>query len=184
MSSHLRSVALALGVIALLPGWFADRGPSGCSPSRGAALGQTPASITDAARTGWATRETGSPTMVATEAGVQGMTEAGATEASAPKAIPGPLPRLVDLGAGKCIPCKKMAPVLEEAKKRYEGRAEVVFIDVWEDRSAGEPYGIRMIPTQIFFDQAGKEVFRHEGFLPLEDIQKQFESMGVRSREE
>ncbi len=92
---------------------------------------------------------------------------------------PGPRPKLIDLGAGTCIPCKKMAPILEEAKKLYEGKADVEFIDVWENKSAGEPYGIRMIPTQIFFDAAGKEVFRHEGFFPMEDIRKQFESMGI-----
>lgn len=104
-------------------------------------------------------------------------TEAETTAATVPTT--GPRPKLVDLGAGKCIPCKKMAPILEEAKKLYEGKADIEFIDVWENKSAGEPYGIRMIPTQIFFDATGKEVFRHEGFFPMEDIQKQFESMGV-----
>ncbi len=99
--------------------------------------------------------------------------------AAAPAVASGPLPRLVDLGAGKCIPCKRMAPILEEAKKLYEGKAEVVFIDVWQNRDEGGKYGVRMIPTQIFFDASGKEVFRHEGFFPLEDIQKQFESMGI-----
>ena len=96
-----------------------------------------------------------------------------------PAVAPGPLPKMVDLGAGKCNACKKMEPVLEEAKKLYEGKADVIFIDVWKDREAGSKYGIRMIPTQIFFDASDKEVFRHEGFLPLEDIRKQFESLGV-----
>jgi thioredoxin 1 len=40
------------------------------------------------------------------------------------------LPRLVDLAAGKCIPCKMMAPILEELKKEYAGRMNVEFIDV------------------------------------------------------
>lgn len=106
-----------------------------------------------------------------------GETGSGTSVQAAP--TPAPRPKMVDLGAGKCIPCKKMAPILEEAKKLYEGKADIEFIDVWENKSAGEPYGIRMIPTQIFFDAAGKEVFRHEGFFPMEDIQKQFESMGV-----
>lgn len=93
---------------------------------------------------------------------------------------PPPLPRLVDLGAGKCIPCKKMAPILEELKKDYAGIVDVVFIDVWKDPKAGKPYGIRLIPTQIFFDRSGKEVFRHEGFFSREDIEKVFkEKLGV-----
>ena len=52
------------------------------------------------------------------------------------------LPRLVDLGAGKCIPCKMMAPILEELKKEYAGRLEVEFIDVWVNPEAGKPYGV------------------------------------------
>jgi thioredoxin 1 len=92
------------------------------------------------------------------------------------------LPRLVDLGAGKCIPCKKMAPILEELKVDYAGIVEVVFVDVWKEPKAGKPYKIRVIPTQVFYDAAGKEVFRHEGFFSREEIEKVFrEKMGVAS---
>jgi thioredoxin 1 len=89
------------------------------------------------------------------------------------------LARLVDLGAGKCIPCKKMAPILEELKEEYAGSLEVVFIDVWQDRSAGEKYGIESIPTQIFYDPSGKELFRHEGFFAKEDILAKWKELGV-----
>lgn len=89
------------------------------------------------------------------------------------------LPRLVDLGAGKCIPCKMMAPILEELKKEYKDKFEVVFIDVWEDRQAGAKYGIRVIPTQIFYDASGKERFRHEGFFSKEDILGKWKELGV-----
>jgi thioredoxin 1 len=89
------------------------------------------------------------------------------------------LPRLVDLGAGKCIPCKMMAPILEELKKEYAGRMNVEFIDVWENPAAGKPYGIEMIPTQIFFDAEGKELFRHVGFFAKEDILGKWKEMGV-----
>jgi thioredoxin 1 len=80
------------------------------------------------------------------------------------------LPRLVDLGADKCIPCKMMAPILEELRQEYAGRFEVVFIDVWKNESEARKHGIRVIPTQIFFDAAGKELFRHQGFFSREDI--------------
>lgn len=89
------------------------------------------------------------------------------------------LPRLVDLGAGKCIPCKKMAPILEELKKEFAGRLEVEFIDVWENPQAGDLYGIRMIPTQIFYDASGKDLFRHEGFFSREDILGKWKELGV-----
>jgi thioredoxin 1 len=89
------------------------------------------------------------------------------------------LPRLVDLGATKCIPCKLMAPVLEELKKEYAGRMNVEFIDVWVNPDAGKPYGIEVIPTQIFFDAEGKELFRHVGFFAKEDILAKWKELGV-----
>jgi len=101
-----------------------------------------------------------------------------ATPASAPSETK-PLPRLVDLGAGKCIPCKMMAPILEELKKEYTGRMNVEFIDVWVNPDAGKPYGIEMIPTQIFFDASGKELFRHVGFFAKEDILAKWKELGV-----
>ncbi len=89
------------------------------------------------------------------------------------------LPRLVDLGAKKCIPCKQMIPVLGALTSEYAGRLEVVFIDVWENRAAGKEYGIRLIPTQIFYDASGKELFRHEGYWSKEAILAKFEELGV-----
>ena len=89
------------------------------------------------------------------------------------------LPRLVDLGAGKCIPCKMMAPILEELKRDYAGGLEVIFIDVWEHPNESEEYGIRLIPTQIFYDVSGRELFRHEGFISKEDILAKWKELGV-----
>lgn len=89
------------------------------------------------------------------------------------------LPRLVDLGADKCIPCKMMAPILEELKEQYAGKMDVQFIDVWKNPDAGKLYGINLIPTQIFFDAQGKEQYRHEGFFGKEDILAKWKELGV-----
>jgi len=89
------------------------------------------------------------------------------------------LPRLVDLGAGKCIPCKMMAPILEELKKEYAGVFKTEFLDVWQDPEPARMYGIRVIPTQIFFDAEGKELFRHEGYFGKEDILAKWKELGV-----
>ena len=107
-----------------------------------------------------------------------GQADSGHAKASS---IPnrGPLPRLMDLGATKCIPCKMMAPILEELKQEYTGKLEVVFIDVWENAGAGKKYGINLIPTQIFFDASGKELFRHEGFFGKEDILAKWKDLGI-----
>jgi thioredoxin 1 len=90
-----------------------------------------------------------------------------------------PLPKLLDLGAGKCIPCKMMAPILEQLKKEYAGKLEVEFIDVWKNPDAGKPYAIKVIPTQIFFDASGKELFRHIGFYSMDDILAKWKELGV-----
>ena len=89
------------------------------------------------------------------------------------------LPRLVDLGADKCIPCKMMAPLLVELRSEYEGTLKVEFIDVWKNPDAGKEFGIRVIPTQIFIDAGGKELFRHEGFYSKADILSRWQELGV-----
>ena len=89
------------------------------------------------------------------------------------------LPKLVDLGADKCIPCKAMAPILKELKAEYAGRMDVDFIDVWKNPDAGKAHKIKLIPTQIFFDASGKERFRHEGFFGKEDILGKWKELGV-----
>ena len=89
------------------------------------------------------------------------------------------VPRLLDLGSVSCIPCKMMAPILEELKKEYAGRMQVEFIDVWKQPEAGRKYNISLIPTQIFFDASGKELWRHEGFLGKDDILAKWKELGV-----
>jgi thioredoxin 1 len=86
---------------------------------------------------------------------------------------------MIDLGAKKCIPCKMMAPILEKMEKVYQDKAAIVFIDVWENREQAGRFGIRAIPTQIFFNPEGKEVYRHVGFLSEEGIVDQLKKMGV-----
>ena len=103
-------------------------------------------------------------------------TPAGTATNAAPKVA---LPKLVDLGANKCIPCKKMGPILDALKKDFAGQIEVEFIDVWQNPEAGKKYKVLLIPTQIFFDAAGKELFRHEGFYSREDILAKWKELGV-----
>lgn len=89
------------------------------------------------------------------------------------------LPCVVDLGATTCIPCRKMAPILADLKREYAGRAEIVFIDLWQNPDAGDSYRISGIPTQVFFDASGREVWRHEGFLDRPEIVARLRAMGV-----
>jgi thioredoxin 1 len=72
-----------------------------------------------------------------------------------------------------------MAPILEELAREYKGKLKVEFIDVWENPEAARKYGVRVIPTQIFYDEKGEEFFRHEGFYSKEDILRKFKDQGI-----
>jgi len=91
-----------------------------------------------------------------------------------------PLPKLLDFGAGKCIPCKAMAPILKELSEEYKDRVVIKIIEVYDERELTQTNRIRLIPTQIFFDSKNQEFFRHEGFMDKEKIKKVFEKMGVK----
>jgi len=86
---------------------------------------------------------------------------------------------MVDLGARKCIPCKMMAPILERLEKLYAGKAAIVFLDVWVDPEPATHFRIRIIPTQIFFNKKGEEVYRHEGFMSEKEIVAVLQKLGV-----
>ena len=90
------------------------------------------------------------------------------------------LPVLLELGSHKCPPCRQMTPILNELRDKYAGEFEIRYIDVWKDRAAGAKYGIRAIPTQIFFDSKGREVFRHVGFYPKKDILATWKKIGIK----
>jgi thioredoxin 1 len=94
--------------------------------------------------------------------------------------VQSPLPKLLDFGAGTCIPCKAMAPILKELSEEYKGRVEIKIIEVYQEKEMTQANGIRLIPTQIFFDSKNKEIFRHQGFMDKEQIKKVFEKMGVK----
>jgi thioredoxin 1 len=87
---------------------------------------------------------------------------------------------MVDFGASYCAPCKAMAPFLEKLEKEYKGRAAIVVLDVGKAPNICERYNITELPTQVFYNKQGKEVFRHKGFLKEEDIVKQLKKMGVK----
>jgi thioredoxin 1 len=91
-----------------------------------------------------------------------------------------PLPKLLDFGRGICIPCKKMAPILQELSEEYKGRVIIKIIEIDGEKELTRINRIRLIPTQIVFDSKNNEVFRHEGFMDKEQIKKVFEKMGVK----
>jgi thioredoxin 1 len=103
-----------------------------------------------------------------------------ATDATVKKSLSSGKPTVIDLGARTCIPCKKMAPVLESLSSEYRNKASVLFIDVHENEAAASTFRIQMIPTQIFFNAQGKEVKRHVGFMEKAEIVAELKAAGLK----
>jgi len=86
---------------------------------------------------------------------------------------------VVDFGANGCLPCEQMKPIFAELEKEYEDKAGIFLLQVSEHRSLARKYKIMLIPTQIFFDIQGNEVYRHTGFMSKQEIVKKLKEMGV-----
>lgn len=84
---------------------------------------------------------------------------------------------VVDLGASYCVPCKLMAPILKEVEREYKGRAAVIFVDVTKNETLARNLGVRVIPTQIFYDRTGREVDRHEGYMDKKSMTGQLDKL-------
>ena len=85
----------------------------------------------------------------------------------------------LELGSLTCIPCKQMEKVLESVRERYGDQIEVIFHDVKKNKKIAAEYNIKMIPTQIFLDENGKEIHRHIGFYPEEKIDEYLQKQGL-----
>jgi thioredoxin 1 len=103
-----------------------------------------------------------------------------ANDAAIRAALASGRPTVADFGARTCIPCKKMAPILEELNRELKGRANVTFTDVWAVPGLAQDYRVQMIPTQIFFDAKGKEVKRHLGFMDKQSILTELKAAGLK----
>ncbi|NQT63222.1 MAG: thioredoxin family protein [Candidatus Marinimicrobia bacterium] len=93
-------------------------------------------------------------------------------ETKLPKPPVDPRITFIELGSVRCIPCKKMQPVMTSIERKYGGQVEVIFYDIWEadQKEYASQYGIKLIPTQIFLDSTGTELMRHEGYFPEAEI--------------
>lgn len=118
--------------------------------------------------------------------GIDALTErAFATSTPLPPAAskalpPGDRVTFLELGSVGCRPCEAMKPVMQAVRDRYGKQVEVTFHDVKRDPATARKWRVTLIPTQIFLDPGGQEVFRHEGFFALDDVEKVLRQMGVK----
>lgn len=91
----------------------------------------------------------------------------------------------VELGSVNCIPCKQMQPIMKSVEEKYGEQIKVIFYDVWksDQKKYAQQYGIKLIPTQVFLDEKGKEFFRHEGFYPESEIDKLLQGKGLKPKD-
>jgi len=91
----------------------------------------------------------------------------------------------IELGSVNCIPCKQMQPVMKSIEEKYGEQVKVIFYDVWkqEQKKYAQQYGIKLIPTQVFLDEDGKEFHRHEGFYPEAEIDKILKAKGLKPQD-
>lgn len=87
---------------------------------------------------------------------------------------------MVDLGASGCIPCEIMSHEVDSLQKKYQGKAAIYFINIRNHPEEGQKFGIKLIPTQIFYDKSGKEVYRHEGVMLEGTIIAKLQDLGVK----
>ena len=88
-------------------------------------------------------------------------------------------PSMIEFGSTGCVPCEMMQPILENLRKKYPDKLNVVFVHVGENKMLGARFGIRVIPVQVFYDAKGTEVFRHQGFYAEAEVLKQLKKIGV-----
>ncbi|RPH35284.1 thioredoxin [bacterium] len=100
-----------------------------------------------------------------------------------PKPEPAALITFVELGSVKCVPCRMMQPVMKNIETKYGSQIKVVFYDIWKEdqQKYAKDYGVRVIPTQVFLDKSGKELFRHEGFFPESEIDALLNKYGLKA---
>ena len=111
--------------------------------------------------------------------GSTGGAGSSATPASAHSSGAAAKVTFIELGSNSCIPCKEMRPVMDGVQKAFGDQVEIIFYDVWDDPAPANEYGIQMIPTQVFLDEAGDEFHRHTGFYPQEDIEALLVEQGL-----
>lgn len=87
--------------------------------------------------------------------------------------------KMINFVSPNCLACVKMEGLMKEIISEYEGKAEIIEIDIMENSEISNKYNIIYTPTQVFFDEEGNEITRHEGFIGKKDLVLKLESLGV-----
>jgi thioredoxin 1 len=86
---------------------------------------------------------------------------------------------VIQFDAPASPPGKIMQPFLEDLQKKYPDTLNVVFVNLSEEQILGARYGVREVPTLVFYDKTGKEISRNSGMLSAEELAQQIAKIGV-----
>jgi thioredoxin 1 len=83
---------------------------------------------------------------------------------------------LVDMYADWCGPCKMITPIIDELSKEYDGKLEVIKVNVDENPVSAAAFSVRSIPTLLVFDKTGELLKKQTGAIPKMKIVELFEN--------
>ena len=93
------------------------------------------------------------------------------------------LPTLMEIGSVSCEPCQKLKPTIDTLKEEYKGRVNVVVYDSWNTQAGAQKaaeYNATTVPTLIFLDRDGTELYRMVGYQEYSTIKNRFITLGWR----
>jgi thioredoxin 1 len=95
-----------------------------------------------------------------------------------PEALANGKPTLAEFGS-KCLECMEMNRILIDLDIQYQDKINFSILDVYKYEDLANSNKVMVIPTQIIFDSTGKEVIRHVGFWPADELISQLRTLGL-----
>jgi thioredoxin 1 len=86
---------------------------------------------------------------------------------------------MIEFGGRYCKPCKAMQPILARLASQYDSLINICNFFLEDDPPVARTYRVNLIPTQIIFDQNGKEISRHVGLWEESKIVAQYKKLGI-----